>query len=107
VTTTMLWIKKQLPDVPNIIVDLFIPSLVALLVPLGILSFTFKGKVERPLKNEAADHYLNPTTSGERTFVFILGLAGLIFVPFFKTLTHLPPFMFANCCRSTRLCICW
>ncbi len=93
VTTTMLWIKKQLPDVPNIIMDLIIPSMVALLVPLAILSFTFKGTVERPLKQENADHYLNPTTPGERTFVFILGLAGLIFVPFFKTITHLPPFM--------------
>jgi Na+/H+ antiporter NhaD/arsenite permease-like protein len=93
VTTTMLWIKGQLPNVQNIIVDLIIPSMVALLVPLTILSFTFKGEVERPLKQENADHYLKPTTSGERIFVFILGLAGLVFVPFFKTITHLPPFM--------------
>ena len=93
VTTTMLWIKGQLPSVPNIIVDLIIPSMVALLVPLTILSFTFKGEVERPMKQENADHYLNPTTSGERIAVFILGLGGLIFVPFFKTITHLPPFM--------------
>jgi Na+/H+ antiporter NhaD/arsenite permease-like protein len=62
-------------------------------VPLAILSFTFKGEVQRPLKQETADHYLNPTTSGERLTVFILGLAGLVFVPIFKTITHLPPFM--------------
>ena len=93
VTTTMLWIKKQLPDVPNIIVDLILPSLVAMIVPLIILSFTFRGTVERPLKQENADHYLNPTTPNERLFVFILGLCGLIFVPIFKTVTHLPPFM--------------
>lgn len=93
VTTTMLWIKGQLPDVPNIIIDLIIPSIFAMLVPLIILSFTFKGEVERPAIEENADHYLNPTTSAERTSVFLLGLAGLIFVPFFKTITHLPPFM--------------
>ncbi|MGB0850197.1 MAG: sodium:proton antiporter NhaD [Bacteroidia bacterium] len=93
VTTTMLWIKKQLPDVANIITDLFIPSLVALLVPLGILTFTFKGTVERPMKTETADHYLNPTTANERLTVFLMGLAGLVFVPIFKTYTHLPPFM--------------
>ncbi|MEN8697246.1 MAG: sodium:proton antiporter NhaD [Bacteroidia bacterium] len=93
VTTTMLWIKGQLPDAPNIIVDLIIPSMVALLVPLTVLSFTFKGEVERPAKQEDADHYLNPTTPGERLTVFLLGLGGLVFVPFFKTITHLPPFM--------------
>jgi len=93
VTTTMLWIKGQLPDVPNMIVDLIVPSMVTLLVPLAILSFTFKGTVERPVKDESDDHYLNPTTSGERMFVFVLGIAGLVFVPIFKTVTHLPPFM--------------
>ena len=103
VTTTMLWIKKQLPDVGNIIQDLFLPSLVALLVPLGILSFTFKGTVERPIKQESADHYLNPTTNKKRVLVFIMGLAGLVFVPFFKTVTHLPPFMG----MMLSLCVIW
>lgn len=93
VTTTMLWIKGQLPDVPNIIVDLILPSIFAMVVPLIILSFTFKGEVERPEELESEDHYSNPTTSGERIAVFVLGLAGLVFVPFFKTVTHLPPFM--------------
>lgn len=93
VTTTMLWIKGQLPSVPNMVVDLIIPSLVTLLVPLAILSFTFKGEVERPVKQESADHYLHPTSDKERIVVFILGLAGLVFVPIFKTVTHLPPFM--------------
>ncbi|PCJ67628.1 MAG: sodium:proton antiporter [Bacteroidetes bacterium] len=93
VTTTMLWIKGQLPNVPSLIVDLVIPSIVALLVPLTILSFTFKGTVERPETKEESGHFLNPTTSGERSLVFVLGILGLVFVPVFKTLTHLPPFM--------------
>jgi Na+/H+ antiporter NhaD/arsenite permease-like protein len=93
VTTTMLWIKGQLPDVPELMSELFVPSMISLLVPLVILSFTFKGTAERPHKQENAGHYLNPTTDRERTAVFILGILGLVFVPVFKTLTHLPPFM--------------
>ena len=93
VTTTMLWIKGQLPDVLNLVRDLFIPSLVAMLAPLIVLSFTFKGTVERPAKQESSGHYLNPTTNTERNIIFTMGLLGLLFVPVFKTVTHLPPFM--------------
>ena len=93
VTTTMLWIKGQLPNVLNLVRDLFIPSLVAMIVPLIILSFTFKGQVERPMKQVHKGHYLNPSTPFERNLIFILGLLGLLFVPIFKTVTHLPPFM--------------
>lgn len=93
VTTTMLWIKGQLPDVPSMITTLFIPSLVVLVVPLLLLTAIMKGDVKRPLKAEGPEHYLNPTTSFERNLVFALGLGGLLFVPIFKTVTHLPPFM--------------
>ena len=58
-----------------------------------ILTFTFKGEVARPDNKQAAHHYLNPSTPFERNFIFALGLLGLLFVPVFKTLTHLPPFM--------------
>ena len=73
--------------------DLFIPSLVALIVPLVILSITSKGDVERPVKEIDSEHLLNPTTKFERNLVFAVGLLGLLFVPVFKTVTHLPPFM--------------
>lgn len=92
ITTTMLWNSGQLPTSYRIVVDLIVPSLVTMIVPLTIVSFILKGNVERPIKVEDADHYLCPTTEGERAFVFFLGLAGLLFVPVFKTLTHLPPF---------------
>lgn len=92
VTTTMLWNSGQLPTSAKIVVDLILPSLVTIILPLAISSFILKGDVERPVKVHDADHYLNPTTEFERTFVFFLGLAGLLFVPVFKTLTHLPPF---------------
>ena len=90
ITTTMLWIGNQLTS-GVIITHLFIPSVVCLLVPLGILSFTMSGEIERPklVHKETGE----PTTSGERNLVFFLGVAGLLFVPVFKMATHLPPFM--------------
>lgn len=92
VTTTMLWIGGQLTTA-TIISTLFIPSLVAMVVPLLVLTFTMKGNVERPITKEGLEHYINPTTAFERNLIFFLGLAGLLFVPIFKTVTHLPPFM--------------
>lgn len=94
VTTTMLWIKGQLPDTVSMIQGLFIPSLMTLVVPLGILTFTMRGaQIDRPMKAESAEHFVNPTTPFERKLVFALGIGGLLFVPIFKTVTHLPPFM--------------
>ncbi len=92
VTTTMLWIGSQI-TAGAIVVNVILPSLVCLLIPLIILSFTNKGEVKRPLKAEGVEHYLNPTTAKERNIVFVAGVAGLLFVPIFKTYTHLPPFM--------------
>jgi len=92
VTTTMLWIGGQITT-SNIVTNLILPSLVAITVPLVYLSFKMKGNLVRPLKSESAEHYLNPTTNAERNIVFFAGIAGLIFVPVFKTITHLPPFM--------------
>ena len=92
VTTTMLWIGGQLTTA-TIISTLFIPSLVAMVVPLLVLTFTMKGNVARPITKEGLEHYINPTTAFERNLIFFLGLAGLLFVPIFKTVTHLPPFM--------------
>jgi len=88
----MLWIKGQI-SAGAVIQSLIVPSLATLLAPLAILSFRLKGNVERPMKSENAEHYTDPTTPFERNFVFFAGVAGLIFVPVFKTVTHLPPFM--------------
>ena len=90
VTTTMLWIGGQ-QSTGVIVSHLFLPSLVALLVPLGVLSFTMKGEVTRP--RVVDEHAGDPTSPAERNLVFTLGVAGLLFVPVFKTVTHLPPFM--------------
>lgn len=92
VTTTMLWIKGQLPHTGAMIMHLIIPSLATIIVPLIILTFTLKGKIQRP---DSAIHQKDhaTTTMAQRNIVFVLGILGLLFVPIFKTITHLPPFM--------------
>ncbi|MFN0035040.1 MAG: sodium:proton antiporter NhaD [Saprospiraceae bacterium] len=89
VTTTMLWIGGQITAL-NIIKMLFLPSLVCLLVPLLILSRKMKGNVQTPEKEE--DGSLD-STPFERNAVFAIGMGAFIFIPIFKTLTHLPPYM--------------
>ena len=91
VTTTMLWIGGQLTTM-TIIKTLIVPSIVAMMVPLTVLSFTMKGDIVRPVEVGNEDDSV-PTTAFERNLIFFLGVAGLLFVPVFKTLTHLPPFM--------------
>ncbi|MCR9155319.1 MAG: sodium:proton antiporter NhaD [Bacteroidetes bacterium] len=92
VTTTMLWIGGQI-TAGAVVTQLIFPSLIALLVPLLVLTPRMKGNVTRPRKAEGKEHYINPTTEKERNIVFAVGVAGLLFVPVFKTYTHLPPFM--------------
>ncbi|MFN3342224.1 MAG: sodium:proton antiporter NhaD [Flavobacteriales bacterium] len=94
VTTTMLWIKGQLPDVPSMILHIFLPAIVCLAIPLLLAPIVLrKSTIERPVKVEELGHYTNPVTNREKYIVFMLGLGGLLFVPIFKTVTHLPPFM--------------
>jgi len=89
VTTTMLWIGGQVSAM-NIVKMLLLPSLICLMVPLALLSMRLKGKVVTP-------GALKKTSPGAKTFeknaVFGVGVLALLFVPVFKTLTHLPPFM--------------
>ena len=90
VTTTMLWIGDQITSV-EIITNLFIPSLVCFIVPATILSFRMKGEIKRPDDSFMVNSH--HTSVFQRNFVFIAGVTGLIFVPIFKSITHLPPFM--------------
>jgi len=89
VTTTMLWIGGQITAL-NIMKMLFLPSLVCLLVPLLLLSRNIKGKVQTP---KTEDEYHENSTPFERNMVFGIGIGALLFVPIFKTVTHLPPYM--------------
>ena len=92
ITTIMLWIGGQV-SAGSIIPSIIIPSIVCALTPLIYLSFKLKGEVERPTITVLDEHKSNPTTSFERNLIFYLGVAGLLFVPIFKTTTHLPPYL--------------
>jgi len=92
VTTIMLWIGGQV-TAGNIITSIFIPSLVCMVVPLIYLTFKLKGNINKAEDSEAVEHVTNPTTPFERKFIFFLGISGLLFVPIFKTITHLPPYV--------------
>jgi len=89
VTTIMLWIGGQVTTV-SIITRVIIPSLFTMIVPLALLSFTLKGTVKRPEVDENEKIYTQPF---ERKLMLIMGVCGLLFVPIFKTITHLPPYM--------------
>ena len=90
VTTTMLWIGGQVSAL-NIIQKLFLPSLICMLAPLIFLSFKLKGNVQTPEKLSNLDSI--QTSESERNIVFFSALALLFFVPVFKTLTGMPPYM--------------
>lgn len=88
VTTTMLWIGKQV-TAENIIIKLILPSIVCMLVPLIIITLLIKGKTEKPTLIIEK----KPSTLLERNIIFFSGLIIFLLVPVFKTITHLPPFM--------------
>jgi Na+/H+ antiporter NhaD/arsenite permease-like protein len=89
VTTIMLWIGGQVTTL-SIIARVILPSLVTMIIPLALLSFTLKGNVKRPHVDSNEKVY---TTPFERKLLLIMGVSGLLFVPVFKTFTHLPPYM--------------
>lgn len=90
VTTIMLWIGGQI-TAGNIIMMVFLPSLVTMVVPLAILSFTMKGTIQRPQIENGED--TDFTTPFEQKLLLIMGVSALLFVPVFKTVTHLPPYL--------------
>ncbi|OIP02720.1 MAG: sodium:proton antiporter [Bacteroidetes bacterium CG2_30_33_31] len=90
VTTIMLWIGKQI-TAGNIIMMVFIPSVFNLIVPIIIVSFMMKGEVKRPATIKSEEHSNVPLR--ESKLMLIMGVGTLLFVPIFKTITHLPPYM--------------
>ena len=89
VTTTMLWIGGQI-SATEIMRTVFIPSVVSVIIPLFALGLSLKGNVGIQEKIDHPDHVIGIKT---RNLVLLVGLASLLFVPVFKTLTGLPPFM--------------
>ena len=92
VTTTMLWIGGQITAL-EIMKGLFIPSILNLLIPLGVTSYVLRGKDVIAPGGAALNNSKAQTSLFEQNLMFFLGLGTLIAVPIFKTVTHLPPFM--------------
>lgn len=90
VTTIMLWIGGQV-TAGKIIMETFIPALVSIVVPLIAISMTMKGEVERPEHVEEGGVY--KVTHKQSLLTLVMGVGLLLFVPIFKTITHLPPYL--------------
>ena len=91
VTTIMLW-NRGFITAAGVITELFVPSLVSMVIPAYIVSLHLHGETQiaddSGVLPEAQD-----LTGLQRRAVFFLGVGGLIFVPIFKSITHLPPFV--------------
>jgi len=87
VTTTMLWINGQISSL-KVMRALIIPSIVSIIIPLAYFFMKQKGEY-----TEASPEELGSDIEPGAKRVFYVGMGALIFVPIFKTLTGLPPFM--------------
>lgn len=91
VTTTMLWIGGQISSLA-VIKGVLLPSIVCAIIPTLFIAYKLRGQAiegPSPDKSDGA----NTSTRFERNLMFGLGLAALIFVPIFKAITHLPPYL--------------
>ena len=86
ITTTMLWIGNKVSEI-NLVKYLIIPSLVCMVVPFLIASrmSIFKGELDVVKIKDEHNPYGNK--------MLFLGLGSILFVPFFKVITHLPPYV--------------
>lgn len=90
VTTIMLWIAGSITTV-GVITEIFVPSLVSMLVPAFIMQYMLKGQL--PAMTKSAEDSALAFTRTQRRIIFFLGVGGLMFVPIFRYLTDLPPYM--------------
>lgn len=90
VTTIMLW-NKGLITAGGVMKEIFLPSLLSVVIPALIMQWMLKGQLDAPVSVAAEDG--EAFTSTERRTIFYLGVGGLCFVPIFHNLTELPPFV--------------
>lgn len=92
VTTIMLW-NKGVITAAGVIAEIFIPSLISMCLPALILQYSLSGTLEAPELTMKSDYEVLDFTGRQRKAIFFLGVGGLMFVPVFKSITHLPPFV--------------
>lgn len=92
VTTIMLWNKGVITAL-GVISEVFIPSVVSVIVPALLLQIMLKGQLEDTDAKVKSDYEVLDFNSSQRKMIFIIGVGGLVFVPIFRYLTDLPPFV--------------
>lgn len=92
VTTIMLWNKGVITAL-GVIKEIIVPSLISLVIPAWVLSYSLKGELIAEGEDMTTVQTDCQLSDGQRNAVFIVGVGGLIFVPIFKSITHLPPFV--------------
>ena len=90
ITTIMLWVKGNVTAIA-LVKYILLPSLVSMIIPVALVARRLKGSLQQPQNLEQKCD--NTVSAGNRNAIFFLGVSGLIFVPIFKSLTHLPPFV--------------
>jgi Na+/H+ antiporter NhaD/arsenite permease-like protein len=90
----MLWVGGKVSTL-TIMYKTFLASAMSIIVPLIILSFRMKGTFKRPQlsDNQIAENAQNQILPKEQTLILCMGIGVLLFVPVFKTTTHLPPYI--------------
>lgn len=96
VTTIMLWVKGNVTT-SHLIPELILPSIVAAALPMVIMSRKLHGSLEESTDVVVAGSHepsvAEMVTNRERNIIFYLGIGALVFVPIFKAITHLPPYL--------------
>jgi len=92
VTTIMLWNKGVITAL-GVMEEIFIPSLISMIVPTLVMQRFLKGNLAPVEAKMATDYEVLDFNGTQRKIIFVLGVGGLIFVPIFKSITHLPPFV--------------
>jgi len=92
VTTTMLWIKGNVTT-KSLCSFVLLPSIVSLVVPILCLAPMLKGELPNATITADVKPAIGNITYQEKKTMFYLGIGGLLFVPVFKALTGLPPFI--------------
>ena len=92
VTTIMLWNKGVITAL-GVISEILIPSIVSMIIPAYVLSLSLKGELTFAAEQSQQTAEASDLSPLQRKAIFFLGVGGLIFVPVFKSITHLPPFV--------------
>ena len=93
VTTIMLWVKGNISTF-GVIESLFLPSLISIVVPAVIVSFYLKGRLPLTPKVSKREVIGRVGINAQGSvLIFCIGVGGLLFVPIFRYITGLPPFM--------------